>query len=251
MLRKYPVSGILTLVAALISPLVTLLPAGASGNPSAITINNSVCNLATAGYLGSGTSADPWQVSDPKSLWEVTDCEAQSPGGHYVLTSDINLPNPPTTVYSRPIGYVQFGNVIPFQGTLDGDGHSISNLDFNTDLSINPNLSVASAGLFGLLHNATISNLELSGESRGDTTATSAGEEYSSGGLAARSTGQLSVSNLVLNLVVVGGARVGGLAGVVQDAYVTDVSMAGAVFGLAHAGGFFGWVSSSAPSCVR
>lgn len=236
----------IALVLSLLALTFTATPVKAAGNPAAITINNSVCDLNTAGYLGSGSSADPWQVSDPASLWEVSDCEAQSPGGYYVLTADINLPTTNSPIYSRPIGYVQAGNVIPFQGNLDGDGHAISNLDVESNSSLDPVLSVASAGLFGLLHDATISNLRLSGSSSGDTTATGAGEEYSTGGLAARSTGDLSVSNLVLNLSVRGASRVGGLVGVAQNAYVANVTMAGEVYGVATAGGFFGYVSSSA-----
>ena len=119
---------VFSLVLALLAMNFSVLPAKAASNPAAITINNSICDLNTAGYLGAGSVNNPWQISDSASLWETTDCEAQSPGGNYVLTRDINL-NGASSFSRRAIGYVSVANINRFQGTFDGQGHSISNLN--------------------------------------------------------------------------------------------------------------------------
>lgn len=244
--RKYPASIITALVISLFAQLVSGLPSFAVANPSAITINNSVCDLATAGYLGSGTSLDPWQISDAKSLWETTDCEAQNPGSFYKLTSNIEVPSTSPVLYSRPIGYVSFGNINLFQGDFDGNGFSISNVAISAVVSANSALRISSAGLFAVLQNATFRNLSISGTSSGDRQTTFGGEELSTGGLAALSFGVLTLVDLTADFRVQGRQRVGGLVGIVENVTMSQVLVTGSVNGDASVGGFFGQSSYSA-----
>lgn len=240
-------SLVFSVVLALLAMNFSVLPAKAASNPAAITINNSICDLNTAGYIGAGSVNNPWQISDSASLWETTDCEAQSPGGNYVLTRDIDL-NGASSFSRRAIGYVSVGNVNRFQGTFDGQGHSISNLNIEGMYSsLLPAQIVASAGLFAWLHNAAVRNFALSGVISGATGHfADDDDEYSTGAVAARSTGNLVLANLTTSATVSGMTKVGGLVGVVEFVSASDLAVMGRVDGRGFVGGFIGWVSQSA-----
>lgn len=237
---------VFSLLLALLAMNFSVLPAKAASNPAAITINNSICDLSTAGYLGAGSVNNPWQISDSASLWEITDCEAQNPGGNFVLIRDISVSNMPA--YRRAIGYVSVGNINRFQGTLDGQGHSISNLNIEGIYSsLLPAQTVASAGLFAWLNNAVVRNVALFGVISGATGDFSADdEEYSTGAVAARSTGNLVLANLTTSATVSGVTKVGGLVGVVDLISASNLVVMGKVEGIGFVGGFIGWVSQSA-----
>ena len=246
-----PARNIRSWAIAMIFALLTLsfstLPAKAVSNPNAITINNSICDLTSAGYLGAGSVNNPWQISDSASLWETTDCEAQNPGGNYVLTRNIDLTSA-SAFTRRAIGYVSTGNIYRFQGKFDGQGHSISNLNIEGLYAPTvPIQNVASAGLFAWLNDAEIKNLALSGTVSGAINSTvSNDEEYSTGLLGARSSGNLILSNLTISGSVSGYSRVGNLVGVAESVSATTVHVTGRVAGYSSVGGFFGHVSQSA-----
>jgi hypothetical protein len=248
MLSKYHAGRALALIVAIFCSYLALPVAQAATNPSAITINNSVCNLAAAGYLGSGSSADPWQISDSASLWEVTDCEAQSPGGHYVLVSDIQPTNATNSFTLRPIGYRSLGTINKFQGTLDGQGHSITNIRASADPSLATSSAVASAGLFAWLTDATIKNLSISGVYVGIERPVNDADnpEYSTGTIAARSSGNLAISNVAVAATISSKFNSGGLVGSVENASVSNTATLGTNLSWATVGGFFGSVSGSA-----
>jgi hypothetical protein len=248
MLSKYRAGRTIALLVAILCSYIVVPVSIAATNPAAITINNSVCNLATAGYLGSGTLGDPWQISDSASLWEVTDCEAQSPGGHYKLVADIQPTNLANSFTLRPIGYRALGTINKFQGTLDGQGHSITNLRTSADPSLATASAVASAGLFAWLTNASIKNLSVSGIFSGISAPVgeAVNPEYSTGTLAARSSGNLAISNVAVAATVSGVINSGGLVGSVENASVSNTATLGYHGAYATAGGFFGSVSGSA-----
>ena len=246
-----PARNIRSWAIAMIFALLTLsfstLPAKAVSNPNAITINNSICDLTSAGYLGAGSVNNPWQISDSASLWETTDCEAQNPGGNYVLTRSIDLTGA-SAFTRRAIGYVSTGNIYRFQGKFDGQGHSISNLNIEGLYAPTvPIQNVASAGLFAWLNDAEIKNLALSGTVSGAINSTVTNdEEYSTGFLGARSSGNLILSNLTISGSVSGYSRVGNLVGVAESVSATTVHVTGRAAGYSSVGGFFGHVSQSA-----
>ncbi len=237
----------IALVLAMLALSFSALPAKAVSNPNAITINNSICDLTSAGYLGAGSVNNPWQISDSASLWETADCEAQNPGGNYVLTRSIDLTSA-SAFTRRAIGYVSTGNIYRFQGKFDGQGHSISNLNIEGLYAPTvPIQNVASAGLFAWLNDAEIKNLALSGTVSGAINSTvSNDEEYSTGFLGARSSGNLILSNLTISGSVSGYSRVGNLVGVAESVSATTVHVTGRVAGYSSVGGFFGHVSQSA-----
>jgi hypothetical protein len=237
----------IALVLAILALSFSALPAKAVSNPNAITINNSICDLTSAGYLGAGSVNNPWQISDSASLWETADCEAQNPGGNYVLTRSIDLTGA-SAFTRRAIGYVSTGNIYRFQGKFDGQGHSISNLNIEGLYAPTvPIQNVASAGLFAWLNDAEIKNLALSGTVSGAINSTvSNDEEYSTGFLGARSSGDLILSNLTISGSVSGYSRVGNLVGVAESVSATTVHVTGRVAGYSSVGGFFGHVSQSA-----
>lgn len=91
---------------------------------------------------GDGTSANPYQIETAAELQSIqNDLSA-----HYILMNDIDL----TGVRWTPIGSISAG----FFGELDGNGHTISNLNLSS--------TAQSAGLFrSLTSGATIKNLRL------------------------------------------------------------------------------------------
>ena len=115
---------------------------GITGNPA----------LAT----GSGTETDPYQISTAAGLkWfrdKVNDAKTEEETKICaVLTANIDLNNEPWT----PIGNYTTTNEIFYEGTFDGGGHTISNLNV-TDRFI-------CAGLFGAVKGGTIKNLTVAG----------------------------------------------------------------------------------------
>ncbi len=229
----------IALVLAMLALSFSALPAKAVSNPNAVTINNSICDLTSAGYLGAGSVNNPWQISDSASLWETADCEAQNPGGKYVLTRNIDLTSA-SAFTRRAIGYVSTGNIYRFQGKFDGQGHSISNLNIEGLYAPTvPIQNVASAGLFAWLNDAEIKNLALSGTVSGAINSTVTNdEEYSTGFLGARSSGNLILSNLTISGSVSGYSRVGNLVGVAESVSATTVHVTGRVAGYSSVGGF-------------
>jgi hypothetical protein len=115
---------------------------------------------------GSGTSADPWQIATAGQLDEARN----HLGGHFVLTSDIDLSS-----YSNwePIGaFVPISDKpedgetptldLAFTGVFDGGGHKISNVRVSKP-------EVAGVGLFGCtadsasISNLTVENINVAG----------------------------------------------------------------------------------------
>lgn len=98
---------------------------------------------------GSGTEADPYQISTAEGLKWFRD---KVNGGEYdvcaVLTADIDLNDEEWT----PIGigaYINLGKY-PYTGTFDGKGHTIKGLNVTTE---------SCGGLFAWINGGTILNL--------------------------------------------------------------------------------------------
>ena len=106
---------------------------------------------------GSGTETDPYQIGTAEQLKRFRDIvngaggQTQNRGAYAVLTANIDLNNEPWT----PIGNYTTTNEVFYEGTFDGGGHTISNLNV-TDRFI-------CAGLFGAIKGGTIKNLTVAG----------------------------------------------------------------------------------------
>lgn len=165
---------------------------------------------------GSGTETDPYQIGTAEGLKRFRDIvngsngQTQNRGAYAVLTADIDLNNEPWT----PIGPSGSGS---YTGTFDGKGHTIKNLNVSS--------SETYVGLFGFIGPRTIS-----------------------------STPAVVQRGAVRNLTVVGkvtgtgqtgqNARVGGIAGAVDDGLVANCANLCIVEnkGSGSAGGIAGYV---------
>ncbi len=96
--------------------------------------------LANQQMQGSGTSSDPYQVTNVQQL-KTINSKLQS---NYILMNDIDLKNEE---------WEPLGNFFPFKGTFDGGGYRIKNLKIQTFSSI------SGYGFFGFAQGATIKNL--------------------------------------------------------------------------------------------
>ena len=105
-------------------------------------ISPNVTSISYAILLGSGTKEDPYLIHNAKELQAMSgELDA-----YYKLAQDIDM----TLVSAfNPIGTED----APFTGTLDGDGHKISNLTINYSLN--------DAGLLGYIKDASVINLNL------------------------------------------------------------------------------------------
>ncbi len=118
----------------------------------------------------------------------------------FKLTTDINLKN---HVWNAPIG----NDETPFTGEFDGDGHTISNINFSAAQDF--------AGLFGVIDGATIKNLNISINS----VITTAGNNISVGGLVGEAANNAStiencsVSGLIRTSLSAATIYIGGIIG--------------------------------------
>lgn len=113
---------------------------------------------------GSGTEEDPYQIATAEQLLAlsaaVNDGSANGyPGAFFVLTADIDLKDIPW----QPIGHMDLTDMsnysCMFMGTLDGQGHTISNIYFRSDVSV---CGVGVVGMsLGEVKNLTVKNVDI------------------------------------------------------------------------------------------
>lgn len=176
--------------------------------------------LAFSGF-GNGTQGMPYRISTCAQLNQI----ANNLSGYYVLNNNINCGG---------ITFTPIGSGAPFTGTLDGQDHTITNINFTT------------CGLFCETNGATIENLSITdgsfidstyadnmgtfvGTSDGSTLTNlhsdisltgSAGDEYIGGiaGLLFQNTTTITDSSFTGSITVPGsGGYVGGIAGITYD----------------------------------
>ena len=134
----------------------------------ALCLMLAMCAVATAeGSIfagGAGTEDDPWQIATAEQLLAlsttVNDGSAQGyPGQFFVLTDDIDLAG----IDWQPIGHMDLEDMsnysCMFFGTFDGQGHTISNVTFNSDY---PVCGVGVIGMnLGEVKNLTVENVQI------------------------------------------------------------------------------------------
>lgn len=173
---------------------------------------------------GSGTEADPFQISTLDELEEVTYLNTFW-DRHFILMNDIDASatadwhvgdhDKSVTTSEVPMGFYPIGDFatsglreqIPFTGSFDGQGYTISNIYINRPAD-------RQVGFFGTISGARIENLTLDN-------ATITGGNYS-GGLVARSSsnGDLKedLKNYITNCHI-------------SNSQITGVEQAGALIG--------------------
>jgi len=202
---------------------------------------------------GDGSATTPYLLTDVYGLQGM----GSLLGGHFVLGGNIDAGA--SAAWNDGTGFAPIGSSAPFTGSLDGQGHIISNLTINT-----PNRSTV--GLFSKLQGARISNLglvnatvtantgagALAGTSRVDSVITGVysrnGTIQGKGGLGGLVGNNLgTISNSYADGVVTGslftfgtGGLVGQNAGSVENSYATGTvtanSFVGGLVGT-HSGG--------------
>ncbi len=140
---------------------------------------------------GSGTEVDPWQVTTADELNRIRNFL----DGHFILTDNIDLGVAP---WNEIEGWAPIGNSAnSFDGVLNGNGHSISNLYIDQNIE--------HVGLFGYIgEDAHISNIRI-------TNADISSNQERVGILAGSLDGH--VYEIEVSGTVSGNGRVGGLAG--------------------------------------
>ena len=132
----------------------------------AAVITFAVCSLPASGYdwvsnPGSGTQMNPYQISEPDQLMAIGS-DPNLLDKHFILVNDIIFdPNTnPAHVFTNaliaPVIENGPGNIFstPFEGTFNGNHHTIYNLTIATN-------NGEYLGLFGYMHDGTIQNLSL------------------------------------------------------------------------------------------
>ena len=114
------------------------------------SINNDIGVLGFSG-AGSGTAADPYQITDADELNETRD----DLNANYTLMNDIDLTG--CENWNSEKGFICIGNSTSFfNGSFNGGNHTISNLVINRTGG-----DGNSYGFFGVMRNASISNITL------------------------------------------------------------------------------------------
>jgi len=199
---------------------------------------------------GSGTVSDPFRIATSEDLLQMsllTSGNDQPPAGittaflntaDYVLVSNVDMSN----IFNfMPIGQLHSNG---FVGSFNGAGHTISNLYINFDLRIMPFGSVFSPnelnglGLFGVVHNANISNVNLN-----NPTVVALGHERDNVALLVGT----AVNSNISNINITGGTvnapesgNIGGIAGTARNTSIQNVNVEASITGAGNTGGAVG-----------
>ena len=195
---------------------------------------------------GDGTSANPYQIANAAQLawfrdWvngTYTPAEGETATKHASacakLTADINM----SSVCSGAIGswdpISRYDLNVNWNGTFDGDGHTLSNLYVN--------MTTQGAGMFGRTSNCTIKNITFSGVNITGT------------GLYTGIIGYLkgSVTNVtVKDGVITGKYYVGGICGMQSNSTVSHCTNHAQVTGKENVGGISGVPGGTIEYCTN
>jgi hypothetical protein len=257
-----------------LTPLTTYYVRAFATNSVGTSYGETVSFTTNAHFTGSGTEADPYEIStldDLKNLSENTEYW----GYVFIQTADIDASGTASwnsNAGFSPIGtFITLQNNIPFTGVYKGNGKTISNLNINRP-------STEGVGLFAYTESAVIQNLGLIDVSiigselvsalvgrTGETTtisncfstgAISSGSYYGMvGGLIGYHAGSSSISNSYSMASITGtrtgGTRsLGGLIGSTHVSAVTNCYSTGLVSGGAeYVGGLIGYSMATITNC--
>jgi hypothetical protein len=179
---------------------------------------------------GDGSVGDPFQVvtcADMQNMRYDMD-------GNYTLANDIDCSD--TVNWNSGVGFKPVGvqSNSTFTGTLDGKGHTI------TDLVINAG-TASDAGLFWQPTNATIEHLRFRGgsvngnEAAGVVAATAVTSSFT----------DIYIDDMTVSVEQIGSLGVGGLVGVLGSSGIYDSYFNGTVEGYNYTGGLVGAMSDA------
>lgn len=194
---------------------------------------------------GSGTIADPYQVSTIEQLQEIRNAGNTE---HFILINDIDASA--SAGWNNGLGFNPIGW---FAGSLDGNGYTISNLVINRP-NVHQTALFTHLGGAGEIKNISLENVSIHGGSRSASIAgTVAGTIYNvsvTGNIQGTSTvggvvGQVDSNGSIINshadvVVSASGHMAGGLLGNNNSGTLTGNSSAGSVSGVNRVGGLVG-----------
>ncbi len=177
-----------------------------------------------------------------------------------VLTEDIEIGEIEQSILDHyGIKHLTIGTKdLPFQGTFDGQGHTIKGLKYDPNI-----IKDANSGLFSFIENATIKNLivenaDLDCIFQGGVIVGYAENSKLENITVLNSKLKISPANNVISLVTNGGFSGGGIAGIVENSLLYNCEVSGTevvnnstsgVTGVGgeglYMGGLVGWASSS------
>ncbi len=190
--------------------------------------NPSVVNAAciTGDFAGgAGTVGDPWQISTPTQLANLSTCTSIThTDKYYILNNNIDLNVSP---YNTGSGWTPIGTSgSNFYGKFNGNNYTISNLFINTASSYR--------GLFGYTQSSTIENLVLTNINITST-------QTFVGGLVGYSTTSSVITNVsVSGTISSSSSSVGGLVGYTNLTTISDSDSSVTVSGTSSVGGLVG-----------
>ena len=199
------------------------------------TIKDGTFNGTPALITGSGTETDPYQISTAEGLkWfrdKVNNAKTSDETKICaVLKADIDLNNEPWT----PIGIGEDTGKedLPYSGTFDGNGHTISGL--------NVYYGDKNGGLFCYVKSATIKNLTVAG-----SVTYSSGDGIAYGGIVGCADSS-TIENCTNRCTVTGGWYAGGIVGWAANTTITGCANFGniSISGSNCVGGICGYLSS-------
>ena len=195
---------------------------------------------------GDGRPENPFQISTPAELyWFAAHANGENTSAYAVLVNDITVNtgvlNADGTLVSNVSGFNVWTPIgddsqttsesghkgTLYNGTFDGQGHTISGLYFN-------NSTTAFVGLFGCIGRGKIFNV-------GVVDSYFNGNYYVGGVCGCNYYGE--ISNCYSAGAVSGSTQVGGVCGYNSDGTISNCYSAGAVSGSSHVGGVCGYNS--------
>jgi PKD repeat protein len=215
---------------------VTLTVTDAGGNTETDTTTVTVLDA------GSGTPTDPYVITTLEQLQRIN-ASNERRAAHYELGADIDASETSEWNDGRgfePIGWLDLtGRIssppddsLPFTGTFDGNGHTISGLTIDRG---------ARAGLFGFIgEGGEVRNVTLEAV---DVTGKEPDEAYYTGGIAAAIDGTVTGVGVTGS---VSGGPAGGVAGLSLNGTVADSRSAVTVDSSGEAGGLVGYLDDGA-----
>ena len=220
-------------------------------------INGGSFLRVTGGY---GTSANPYQLTDIYGLQGVGSSSSYLQG-YWTLANDIDASG--TVGWNAGAGFNPIGGGLPFQGSLDGGGHVISNLTINRPSQANVGLFAQIDGypMPGALANIGLSGGSITGGDRvgglvgyiiwgqvsnaWSSANVTGGSTGAVGGLIGYTDGETNVSSSYATGTVIGGTYAGGLIGQSNSGSITQSYATGTVSSSGNAGGLVGSAAST------
>ena len=198
-----------------------------------VTITAMVEAIAAPDFAGEGTQANPYRITSAAD-WNIFATRVSEgttySGVYFQLTNDIAI----STMVGTDMDHA-------FNGTFDGDGHTIT---------ATLNSSAAYCAPFAFTYGATIKNLH--------TTGTINTSNSNAGGVVGRNgTASLTLTNvscdMTINSTKSGNASHGGLMGYAINATVSGCAFTGRLLGESSSrfGGMLGWKSNTDNSSVN